>query len=200
MYSKQLRKHNQPSTQMNSSSKGVTFSETVTVREIPKLLQGEAGALRYLPQDYRGFQAKNQTIVMLMKSSASDRSVETVNGESTRGLECLLRENRRRSLVLRRESLLVVFEEQELQWINNIDDPETVAHLYSQSCQRSKEAALFAGRRDEKHIRELYLEKGNIDPRTRIQVLKALSPESRDKQFVGAMRRKQLRRLVSAAA
>lgn len=185
---------------MNSSSKGVTFSETVTVREIPKLLQGEAGALRYLPQDYRGFQAKNQTIVMLMKSSASDRSVETVNGESTRGLECLLRENRRRSLVLRRESLLVVFEEQELQWINNIDDPETVAHLYSQSCQRSKEAALFAGRRDEKHIRELYLEKGNIDPRTRIQVLKALSPESRDKQFVGAMRRKQLRRLVSAAA
>jgi hypothetical protein len=65
--------------------------------------------------------------------------------------------------VLCRESLLVVFEEQAFQWINTIDDPETIAHLYSQSCQRSKEVAS-----DEKHIHELDLEKGNIDPHKRI--------------------------------
>jgi hypothetical protein len=107
-------------------------------------------------QDYKKFQAKNQAFKRMQKMKSCEAGDHQFK-ESTHGLAVQRPENRKRAMSNRRISRTVVFQQQEIQWMQNVDDPQSIAKAYSHLCQSSKDAALLNAHRDEEFVRKVIL-------------------------------------------
>jgi hypothetical protein len=140
-------------------SRGVTFAKRVVVCEVlVPISPGEVMDRWYGIQDYKKFQAMNQAFLRHMNKMESCEAGDRQRKESTPRLAIQQPKNRKMSTSNhRRISLIVVFQKQEIQWIQNVDDPQSIAKAYSHFCQSSKDAALLNARRDEVLVQKMIL-------------------------------------------
>lgn len=157
--------------QINSLPKQVTFHIDVVVAvheaPVPEGVNGndvsDNGPLYFFnPEDvwYSKIElemiaTKCRELVFAAEASAScpEETLKFLKDDTMRGLESQQsREGGRATLRARREAKEVVFDEQDMQKLLDINYPEAIASEYALQCQRSVDVAIQRGRDDAKQI------------------------------------------------
>jgi hypothetical protein len=129
--------------------RGVTFKETVAVREIPYASPQDYSRIWYAHWDFHKFQTRDDRILERMERDA--RYIKR-NGDSTRGVERLQPKARERLMVKRIEAHAAVFETQRDQILSDTNEPEEIANAYRRVCESSVKDAFVLGLRYEKIV------------------------------------------------
>ena len=120
----------------NQPTKSVSFSSDISVEEVPVLAntRNEKRALYYSKKDYVDFKHRDSRTIQRMEVCPS--SPMKTSRKCSRGLEGRTSGGRRKSLLLRIDSQMAVFDEQEIMMENGKSLlPEAIALAY-QDCTK----------------------------------------------------------------
>jgi hypothetical protein len=132
----------------------VGFDKHVVVHEVP-ISPDEVVDRWYGIHDYKRFQATNKVFLKQTQKMKSFKTSGRQLKESTCELEIQQPKNRKRSMSNRSISLAAVLQEQSIQWMENVYDPQSIAEAYSHFSWLSKDDALLNARRDEEFVRKM---------------------------------------------
>jgi hypothetical protein len=140
----------------------VGFDKHVVVHEVPISPRGEVVDRWYGIHDYKRFQAKNKVFLKQRQKMKSFKASARQLRESTCELEIQQPKNRTKSMSNRRISLTAVLQEQAMQWMESVNDPQSIAEAYSHFSRLSKDDALLNARRDEEFVRKMIDEEESV--------------------------------------
>jgi hypothetical protein len=146
------RRMNQFSGSAKKNTKQISFNKKVSEIPIPILVESDIEQRWYTPQEFNMINDYNLGLLKKMGKSCIDGGLEEDDCE--RGLETQHPEFRRKSTTNRRLCISLVMQEQEMQHMQGIFNPQSVAEVYSRNSQAAKRFALIMGRQDENFVRE----------------------------------------------
>jgi hypothetical protein len=147
--------------------KKVSFKPMVAVREIARLHPVLNESLWYRADDYKQFERMAKRKVLSMQPGPGTQ----FNGRDdflslNLGLECYTRQGSRKRSANRSDAYYVVLEEQELQSLEETDDPEELADIYMEFSKECQEEAYQLALELQRHVEEY------VFPSKRIKVAK----------------------------